>query len=395
MATRFTGDVTRAGILAYAQATAQDPSTVGEVTHEAFNADQTTGGFAVHYDGTLFIAGTTGGQSWAIDPVNAEGRAHAIESFWRVAKRHNRRLTLADLPDQTRAAVDALLAGARSVSDLRPQPLGSDEERAGADYALVLLRRGAKAASESAALRAIARQDVLLAPIPAHSFAHRCPLCGNPALGSPRYDRAVCDDCYATPACEHGRRVTGYNANLAGGFEALHPDDRSACDLTTTTGRVTINGIPALMAEARFGGVVISAVVPPAVELPSLPDAEAALIAAQRVSDVAALDALIADELVFTGPDGTTLGKQDDLTAHRTGATTFQRLDVLHTRTHVLPTLTGPARGTSSTTAQVALATSAPETQGSPLELTLRWDLDWCVIDGRWQIVKASAAVVS
>mgnify|MGYP003508649752 FL=1 len=557
MATRFTGDVTRAGVLAYALATAEDPSTVGEVIHEAFNADHSSGGFAFHYDATLFIAGVSGGQSWAIDPVDAQGRTDAVESFWRVAQRHNRRIALDDLPEQTRAAIDALIAGARSVSDLRPQPLASDEERAGADYALVLLRRGARAATEAAALRVIARQDILLAPIPAHSFAHPCPLCGGPALGSPRYDRGVCDDCYDKPMCHHGRRVKGYNANLMGGFEAVHPDDRSVCDLTTTTGRITIDGFPAQIAEAHFGGVVISALLPPTITLvkgditrdiahavvnpanermrggggvdgaihraggpailadciekfpnglatgdagattagdlparlvihtvgpnygagqrdpallascyrrslevaeqnwvgllafplisagiyrwplqdaadiavdtiastpspirevrivvrdgdayeaverslarreaaaepPSLPDAEASLLAAQLASDVAALDALIADDLVFTGPDGATLGKQDDLTAHRTGATRFLSLDVLATGTHVLPTVTGPARGTSCTTAEVALAT-----EGGPLELRLRWDRDWRVIDGRWQIVKASAAVVN
>ena len=61
MATRFTGDVTRENIRAYALATAEDPATVGEVIHEAFNADHSSGGFAFHYDATLFIAGVSGG----------------------------------------------------------------------------------------------------------------------------------------------------------------------------------------------------------------------------------------------------------------------------------------------------------------------------------------------
>ena len=54
-----------------------------------------------------------------------------------------------------------------------------------------------------------------------------------------------------------------------------------------------------------------------------IPDAlrasESALRQAQLTGDVAALDRLIDDELVFTGPDGAIYGKQDDLNAHRNG----------------------------------------------------------------------------
>ncbi|UWZ40784.1 nuclear transport factor 2 family protein [Dactylosporangium roseum] len=47
--------------------------------------------------------------------------------------------------------------------------------------------------------------------------------------------------------------------------------------------------------------------------------AERRLQAAQRASDVAELDALIDERLIFTGPDGKLYGKQDDLHVHRTG----------------------------------------------------------------------------
>jgi ketosteroid isomerase-like protein len=55
--------------------------------------------------------------------------------------------------------------------------------------------------------------------------------------------------------------------------------------------------------------------------------AESALRKAQLASDVAALDALIDDALVFVGPDGALYGKQDDLTAHRSGAIKIELLE--------------------------------------------------------------------
>ena len=50
---------------------------------------------------------------------------------------------------------------------------------------------------------------------------------------------------------------------------------------------------------------------------------EARLRAAQLDADVAALDDLIADELLFTGPDGQLGTKAQDLAAYRSGAVRF------------------------------------------------------------------------
>ena len=52
---------------------------------------------------------------------------------------------------------------------------------------------------------------------------------------------------------------------------------------------------------------------------------EARLRAAQLAADVAELDALIADELLFTGPTGEMATKEQDLAAHRSGAVRFRR----------------------------------------------------------------------
>jgi ketosteroid isomerase-like protein len=53
---------------------------------------------------------------------------------------------------------------------------------------------------------------------------------------------------------------------------------------------------------------------------PEIVASEAALRAAQLAADVDALDRLISDDLLFTGPDGQLATKAQDLDAHRSGA---------------------------------------------------------------------------
>jgi ketosteroid isomerase-like protein len=57
---------------------------------------------------------------------------------------------------------------------------------------------------------------------------------------------------------------------------------------------------------------------------PEIVALEAALRAAQLTADVHALDRLIADELLFTGPDGQLGTKAQDLDAHGSGAIRFR-----------------------------------------------------------------------
>lgn len=59
----------------------------------------------------------------------------------------------------------------------------------------------------------------------------------------------------------------------------------------------------------------------------SLRDCEAALRAAQLASDTEALELLLDDALIFTGPDGLVYGKADDLDAHRRGIIRITRLE--------------------------------------------------------------------
>jgi ketosteroid isomerase-like protein len=59
----------------------------------------------------------------------------------------------------------------------------------------------------------------------------------------------------------------------------------------------------------------------------SLEACESALRQAQLAGDTQALDRLLDDELVFTGPDGALYTKQDDLDAYRAGAVRITRSD--------------------------------------------------------------------
>ena len=69
---------------------------------------------------------------------------------------------------------------------------------------------------------------------------------------------------------------------------------------------------------AQMAAVLVGAADPEVVGL------EARLRDAQLNADVAALDALLAETLLFTGPDGTLGTKQLDLGAHGSGAVRFR-----------------------------------------------------------------------
>jgi hypothetical protein len=106
--------------------------------------------------------------------------------------------------------------------------------------------------------------------------------------------------------------------------------------------------------------------------------ADRRLQAAQLESDVEALDALIDDRLVFTGPDGRLYSKQDDLRVHRTGEQRLTRveeesLDVL------------VAGGTGVTW---FLGTLAGEIGGEAFLARVRYTRTW-IEDGGWRLIAA------
>jgi len=113
-------------------------------------------------------------------------------------------------------------------------------------------------------------------------------------------------------------------------------------------------------------------------------DAERRLQAAQRAGDVDALDALLDDRLVATGPDGASFDKADDLATHRSGALRITKLvqedlDVL---------LDGDVAITRVTV-------SAEAVQGGvPMAGRLKYTRTWVRRDDGWRVLGAHFSVL-
>ena len=116
-----------------------------------------------------------------------------------------------------------------------------------------------------------------------------------------------------------------------------------------------------------------------------LREAERRLQAAQLASDVDALDHLLDERLVFTGPDGRTYGKADDLRVHRTGT---QVIDSLHEE-HLDVLVAG------DTGVTWFLGSLSGSVDGTPFEARMRYTRTWIRDPERgWRILAAHASVV-
>ena len=117
----------------------------------------------------------------------------------------------------------------------------------------------------------------------------------------------------------------------------------------------------------------------------TIDDAETELLDAMRESDLAVLDRLISDQLTFIGPDGAVLTKQADLEAHRTGATSFEKIDVLSREA-----TEGDDGGRTKTVAIAVLRVG----EGT-VTVRLIWHREWRVIDGCWQVASGAVEAVA
>jgi len=111
---------------------------------------------------------------------------------------------------------------------------------------------------------------------------------------------------------------------------------------------------------------------------------EAELRAAQLSADVAALDRLIADDLLFTGPDGALATKADDLAAYRDGVmrVTAHAPEALHVRR------VGPDVAVAALRARMTGSYA-----GTPFAGVARYTRVWARTDGRWRIVAGHVSV--
>ena len=116
---------------------------------------------------------------------------------------------------------------------------------------------------------------------------------------------------------------------------------------------------------------------------PEIVALEVAIRAAQLAADVEALDRLIADELLFTGPDGQLATKADDLAAHRSGGVRIRE----HTPTELR------IRRLGTDAAIVALrAHLTVDVQGSTVTGTYRYTRIWSREQGQWRVAGGHVA---
>jgi ketosteroid isomerase-like protein len=120
---------------------------------------------------------------------------------------------------------------------------------------------------------------------------------------------------------------------------------------------------------------------------PEIVECESRLRVAQLDADVVALDRLIADALLFTGPDGQIGTKAQDLAAHGSGAVRF--------RQHVPEELR--VRRVGDNVAVTALrAQLTVEVSGTLVTGTYRYTRVWAREDGGdWRVVGGHVSAIS
>jgi ketosteroid isomerase-like protein len=112
---------------------------------------------------------------------------------------------------------------------------------------------------------------------------------------------------------------------------------------------------------------------------------EARLRAAMLAGDVAALDGLLADDLVFTDHNGYRLGKADDLGAYRSGLLKVERLEMIDPAIRVL----GDA---ALVAVRVELAGSY---DGQAFDGTYAYTRAWMRQAGKWRIAAAHCSTAA
>jgi hypothetical protein len=117
----------------------------------------------------------------------------------------------------------------------------------------------------------------------------------------------------------------------------------------------------------------------------SLLASEAALRRAQLAGDVAELDRLLDDELVFTGPDGALYSKADDLDAYRAGMVSIKRLEASEERVQRFGSI-------AVVTVRMDMSGSF---KGEPFSGPFRYTRIWCARPEGWRIVGGHVSAVA
>ncbi|MBF8186209.1 nuclear transport factor 2 family protein [Nonomuraea sp. K274] len=111
----------------------------------------------------------------------------------------------------------------------------------------------------------------------------------------------------------------------------------------------------------------------------TLDDAESRFQAALLANDVAALDGFLHDDVRFTGPDGSTIDKAEDMAAHRAGALVLATVAELKREVQVID-------GVGITRALLHLVGTAGDDK---IDLTLAYTRTWVPSPAGWVVAAA------
>lgn len=117
----------------------------------------------------------------------------------------------------------------------------------------------------------------------------------------------------------------------------------------------------------------------------SLLASEAALRRAQLAGDVAEIDRLIDEELVFTGPDGALYSKADDLEAHRERWVRITRLEPSEERVQRFGNIA----------VVIVRMDMAGSYRGEPFAGPFRYTRVWCARPEGWRVVAGHVSAVA
>lgn len=116
----------------------------------------------------------------------------------------------------------------------------------------------------------------------------------------------------------------------------------------------------------------------------ALHEAERRLQTAIRSGDVETLDLLLDDRVVYTGPDGRSLTKEEDLGAHRSRALAVDVFEQQDLQVTVV----------GSTGITLVLAQLQGTAGGEPFSARLRYTRTWVLADDAWRVLAAHASAV-
>jgi ketosteroid isomerase-like protein len=112
--------------------------------------------------------------------------------------------------------------------------------------------------------------------------------------------------------------------------------------------------------------------------------AENQLVAAIKISDVAALDKMLHDDLLFITPDGQTVTKKMDLDSHRSHTMVVEEISSTTELIHVI----------EDTAVSTVVYQAKGKMLGKPLEGKFRYIRVWRLFGDTWKVIGGSCTQI-